>query len=301
MIRWFHRSGWKQVILGIPFLWMALFFAVPCLIVLAMSLALAATASPPFAFLPGWPFATTENFAFVLSDSLYIRAYIVSAVNAATATLFCLALGYPMALAIARTSRRWRNVWLMVVILPFWISFLLRVYAWMGLMGASSWFNRGLTAIVNLALPEASHVVSVPMMNSNFAVVLVMVYSYVPFMVLPLYATLERMDPALTEAATDLGARPVWTFLHITLPLSLPGIIAGSLLTFIPASGEFVIPSLVGDPSDPMIGRVINEEFVSARDWPIASAVAIMLLAFLLIPILVYNHFEARDLKQVSR
>jgi putrescine transport system permease protein len=298
MIGWFHRRGWKLVILGIPYLWMGLFFALPCGIIAAMSLALAATASPPFAFLLDWPFATTENFAYILSDSLYLRAYIVSAFNAATATLLCLALGYPMALAIARTSRQWRNVWLMVVILPFWISFLLRVYAWMGLMSASSWFNSGLTSIVNFALPEAAHLESVPMMNSNFAVVLVMVYSYLPFMILPLYATLERLDPILTEAATDLGARPVWTFLHTTLPLSLPGVIAGSLLTFIPASGEFIIPSLVGDPSDPMIGRVINEEFVSARDWPLASAIAITLMVFLLIPIMVYNHFESRDLER---
>ena len=153
---------------------------------------------------------------------------------------------------------------------------------------------------MNLFLPEAAHLANLPMMNSNFAVILVMVYSYLPFMVLPLYATLERIDPSLTEAATDLGARPVWTFLHVTLPLSLPGIIAGSLLTFIPASGEFVIPSLVGDPSDPMIGRIINEEFVGARDWPLASAVAITLLAFLMIPILVYNHFEARDLARAK-
>ena len=288
------------MILAVPYLWMLLFFAVPCGIIAAMSLALAATAAPPFEFLPDWPFASLENFAYILSDSLYVRAYIISAINAATATAFCLALGYPMALAIARTSRQWRNVWLMVVILPFWISFLLRVYAWMGLMSASSWFNQGLTGVVNLFLPEAAHLANLPMMNSNFAVILVMVYSYLPFMVLPLYATLERIDPSLTEAATDLGARPVWTFLHVTLPLSLPGIIAGSLLTFIPASGEFVIPSLVGDPSDPMIGRIINEEFVGARDWPLASAVAITLLAFLMIPILVYNHFEARDLARAK-
>ena len=213
---------------------------------------------------------------------------------AATATFFCLLLGYPMALGITRVSRTWRNILLMLVVLPFWTSFLLRVYAWMGLLGSNSWFNKGLTALINMALPADHAFTSLPLMNSNFAVVLVMVYSYLPFMILPLYANLEKLDQTLNEAATDLGSRPWQVFKDVTLPLSIPGIIAGGLLVFIPASGELIIPTLVGNASDPMIGRVISDEFSSARDWPMASAVAVALLLLLVLPIMAYNHFERR-------
>jgi putrescine transport system permease protein len=180
------------------------------------------------------------------------------------------------------------------VILPFWTSFLLRVYAWMGLLGANSWFNKGLTALVNAVLPAEFAIRSIPMMNSNFAVILVMVYSYLPFMILPLYANLEKLDRALNEAAADLGSRPWQVFRDVTLPLSLPGIVAGGLLVFIPASGELIIPTLVGNAADPMIGRVISDQFSSARDWPMASAVAVALLLLLVLPIMAYGHFEKR-------
>ena len=182
----------------------------------------------------------------------------------------------------------------MLVILPFWTSFLLRVYAWIGLMGTNSWFNKGLTAAINIFLPVDSAIRSVPMMNTNFAVVLVMVYSYLPFMILPLYANLEKLDHSLNEAAIDLGSRPWQVFRDITLPLSIPGIIAGGLLVFIPASGELIIPSLVGNAMDPMIGRVINDQFANAHDWPMASAVAVALLFLLVVPMMAYVHFEAK-------
>jgi putrescine transport system permease protein len=183
---------------------------------------------------------------------------------------------------------------LMLVILPFWTSFLLRVYAWMGLLGNNSWFNRALTDAYNWIVPTEWALRSIPMMNTNFAVVLVMVYSYLPFMILPLYANLEKLDRTLDEAAMDLGSRPSRVFLDITLPLSIPGMIAGGLLVFIPAAGELIIPSLVGNASQPMIGRVISDEFSSARDWPMASAVAVALLFLLVFPMMAYTHFEGK-------
>ena len=182
----------------------------------------------------------------------------------------------------------------MLVILPFWTSFLLRVYAWIGLLGTNSWFNKGLTNIINLLLPEHLELQNLILMNSNFAVVRVMVYSYLPFMILPLYANLEKLDMTLNEAAMDLGSRPWQVFKDVTLPLSMLGIIAGGMLVFIPASGELIIPSLVGSASDPMIGRVINDEFFSARDWSMASAVAVALLLLLVVPAMAYTYFDGR-------
>lgn len=291
---WFHRRGWRDLIIGTPYGWLLAFFFVPFLIVLAMSFARRAELSPPIAFLDDWPWIRWDNYARLFGDTLYVRAYLTSLWNAATATLLCLLVGYPMALGMTRVSKSWRNILLMLVVLPFWTSFLLRVYAWMGLLGNNSWFNRGLTAIINAVLPQESQITALPMMNSNFAVVLVMVYSYLPFMILPLYANLEKLDNTLNEAAMDLGSRPWQVFRDVTLPLSVPGIIAGGLLVFIPASGELIIPSLVGNASDPMIGRVISDEFASARDWPMASAVAVALLLLLVIPMMVYSYFEGR-------
>jgi putrescine transport system permease protein len=291
---WFNRRGWRDLIIGIPYVWLLTFFLLPFVIVIAMSLARRAELSPPIAFLDEWPWIRGDNFARLFSDSLYIRAYLTSIWNAGVATFFCLLIGYPMALGITRVSKSWRNILLMLVILPFWTSFLLRVYAWMGLLGNNSWFNRGLTSLVNTVLPSEWALKSIPMMNSNFAVVLVMVYSYLPFMILPLYANLEKLDMTLNEAAMDLGSRPWQVFKDVTLPLSIPGIIAGGLLVFIPASGELIIPSLVGNSSDPMIGRVISDQFSSARDWPMASAVAVALLLLLVLPMMVYTYFEGR-------
>lgn len=295
LARWFNRTGWIRVTISVPYLWLILFFLLPFAIVLAMSFATRTPTAPPFSFGGEYPVLNTSHFARLVQDDLYIRAYLNSILNAAAATVMCLLIGYPMALGLTRVSRAWRNVLLMLVILPFWTSFLLRVYAWMGLMGSNSWFNKLLTAGWNAVVPAdwAQH--SIPMMNSGFAVALVTVYSYLPFMILPLYATLEKLDLTLNEAAMDLGSRPFAVFRDVTLPLSVPGIIAGSLLVFIPASGELIIPSLVGSSARPMIGRVISDEFASARDWPMASAVAVALLLLLVVPMMIYTYFEGKS------
>ncbi len=292
--QWFHLKGWRKSIISIPYIWLVAFFLVPFIIVIGMSLGVRTSTSPPIGFAAEWPYVTLENYGRLFGDSLYVRAYLISIYNAAIATALCLLLGYPMALCIARSNRSWRNILLMLIILPFWTSFLLRVYAWMGLMGSNSWFNKDLTAFVNLFLPASQAFKFIPMMNTNFAVVLVLVYSYLPFMILPLYANLENLDGTLNEAAMDLGSRPYQVFKDITLPLSMPGVIAGGLLVFIPASGELIIPTLVGSAADPMIGRVISDEFSAARNWPMASAVAVALLVMLVLPMMVYSYFEAR-------
>ncbi|KAB2887019.1 MAG: ABC transporter permease subunit [Albidovulum sp.] len=293
--RWFNRKGWINVTIAAPYVWLVLFFLLPFVIVIAMSFATRTPTAPPFSFGGEHPVLNTAHYARLFQDDLYIRAYLTSIANAGLATLLCLLIGYPMALGLTRVSPAWRNILLMLVILPFWTSFLLRVYAWIGLMGTNSWFNKLLTASWNWLVPTDWALRSIPMMNTNFAVVLVMVYSYLPFMILPLYANLEKLDRTLDEASMDLGSRPFRVFLDITLPLSVPGIIAGGLLVFIPASGELIIPSLVGNAGQPMIGRVISDEFASARDWPMASAVSVALLMLLVVPIMLYTHFEGKS------
>ena len=291
---WFNRRGWSDLIIALPYLWLLVFFLIPFVIVLALSFATRTPTAPPFGFGGENPILNTQGYARLFQDNLYIRAFLTSLKNAAVATALCMALGYPMALALTRVGRAWRSILLMLVILPFWTSFLLRVYAWMGLMGSQSWFNKLLTGAYNGIVSPETALRSIPMMNSNFAVVLVMVYTYLPFMILPLYANLEKLDPTLDEAAMDLGSRPFRVFWDITLPQSLPGIIAGGLLVFIPAAGELVIPSLVGDASSPMIGRVISDEFSSARDWPMASSVAVALLLLMVGPMMAYTYFQGK-------
>lgn len=293
--RWFNRRGWTKITIATPYVWLILFFLIPFVIVFAMSFATRTPTAPPFSFGGEHPVMNTDHYARLFQDDLYIRAYLNSIGNATLATLMCLLIGYPMALGLTRISRSWRNVLLMLVILPFWTSFLLRVYAWMGLMGTNSWFNKLLTGAYNWVMPDEMALRYIPMMNTGFAVVLVTVYSYLPFMILPLYANLEKLDLSLNEAAMDLGSRPFQVFRDVTFPLSLPGIIAGSLLVFIPASGELIIPSLVGSSSRPMIGRVISDEFASARDWPMASAVAVALLLLLVGPLMAYTYFEGKS------
>ena len=292
--RWFHRRGWSDLVIGLPYVWLLIFFLIPFLIVVAMSFGTRTSTAPPFGFGGENPAINLAGYARLFSDTLYIRAFVTSLTNAAGAMVLCLLIGYPMALGLTRVDRGWRNILLMLVILPFWTSFLLRVYAWMGLMGSNSWFNKLLTGAWNWLVPQAWDVANVPLMHSNFAVVLVMVYTYLPFMILPLYANLERLDPTLDEAAMDLGSRPFAVFRDVTLPQSIPGIIAGGMLVFIPAAGELVIPTLVGDSSAPMIGRVISDEFSSARDWPMASAVAVALLILMVGPMMIYARFDAR-------
>ena len=291
---WFDRKGWSDILILAPYIWLLLFFLLPFIIVVAMSVGTKTPTAPPISFGGDSPLINLQGYVRTVTDSLYFRAFITSLVSAGIATILCLLIGYPMALGLTRVSRSRRNILLMLVILPFWTSFLLRVYAWMGLMGKSSWFNVGLTELWNAIMPASWAIEFVPMMHSNFAVVLVMVYTYLPFMILPLYASLERLDPTLDEAALDLGSRPWQVFLDVTLPQSMPGIIAGGMLVFIPAAGELVIPTLVGDASSPMIGRVISDQFSAARDWPMASAIAVVLLVLMVGPAMIYSHFQAK-------
>jgi putrescine transport system permease protein len=288
---------WQPLVLVIPYAWMLLFFLVPFIIVLKISFADSIIARPPFTPLIAWTDAdhlsltiTFDNFEYLLQDSLYLRAYLNSLFIAAVSTLLCLLIGYPMAFAIARAPVHWRNIMLLMVVLPFWTPFLLRVYAWIGLLDQNGLINRAL---------EAAHIISSPLtlLYTPFAVYLGIIYSYLPFMVLPLYATLERLDATLDDAASDLGATPFTVFRDVTLPLSLPGIVAGSLLVFIPAVGEFVIPDLLGNASNVMIGRVLYDEFFSNRDWPTASAVAIALLVALVVPIILFQYFQSKQLE----
>jgi putrescine transport system permease protein len=270
----------RRAVLALPYLWLLLFFLVPFLIVLKISLAEQAIGIPPYTPLvaAGWRFqASAENYGRLVSDDLYLVAYLNAVKFAAISTLFCLLLGYPLAYGIVRAPRRWRNLLLMLVILPFWTSLLIRVYAWIGLLKGNGLINNALVAAGLVAEP-------LPLLDSAFAVYVGIVYSYLPFMVLPLYAQLEKLDGSLLEAAADLGCRPWQAFMRVTLPLSLPGIAAGGLLVFIPAVGEFVIPDLLGGPNTLMIGKVLWDEFFNNRDWPVASAVAIAMLVLLLIP-----------------
>jgi putrescine transport system permease protein len=292
--RWFDMRGWTLLLIGAPYVWLVILFLLPFLIVVAMSVATNTPTAPPFSFGGDHPWINLEPFTRVLTDGLYLRAFLTSILNAFVAMVLCLLIGYPMALGLTRVSKSWRTILLMLVILPFWTSFLLRVYAWMGLMGKNSWFNGLLTDFWNVLVPLDWAIRSVPMMHTNFAVVLVMVYTYLPFMILPLYASLERLDPTLDEAAMDLGSRPYQVFLDVTLPQSIPGIIAGGMLVFIPAAGELVIPSLVGNASQPMIGKIIQDEFGQARDWPMASAVAVALLVLMVVPTMIYSRYQAK-------
>jgi putrescine transport system permease protein len=291
---WLDRKAWRDFIVAIPYVWLLFFFLLPFFIVFAMSFARSLIAVPPFEYNSQWPYIVFDNYHRLFTDGRYLQAYSVSIINAGLATILCLIIGYPMALGIARTRGAWRNILLLLVILPFWTSFLLRVYAWIGLLSSNSWFNRGLTSLYNTFFGAFGTINNVPMMNTNFAVVLIIVYSYLPFMILPLYANLERLDYTLNEAAMDLGSKPWQVFKDVTLPLSIPGIVAGALLVFIPASGELVIPSLVGRADNPMIGRMINDEFGLNRDWPMASTVAVALLVLLVVPIMIYNHMVGR-------
>lgn len=284
----------------VPFLWLAAFFLLPFAIVLKISLSDPATAQPPYApvlSLETWEGIRAffegldlENYALLVSDSLYLDAALSSLRIAAVSTVLLLLLGYPMAYAMARAPEGRRPLLVALVILPFWTSFLIRVYAWIGILKPEGLLNQGLMALGLIDEPLA-------ILNTETAVFIGIVYAYLPFMVLPLYATLERQDPTLIEAALDLGSPPWHAFWSITVPLSLPGIVAGSLLCFIPIVGEFVIPDLLGGSETLMIGRTLWSEFFSNRDWPLAAAVAIVLLVILVVPIVIYRQAEARHLE----
>ncbi|MGB5690887.1 MAG: ABC transporter permease subunit [Woeseiaceae bacterium] len=274
---------WKKAIIVAPYLWLLVFFLAPFAIVLKISLA-----DPVFGLPPYSQTASLDNFAFLFSDRLYAITYLRSVFMAALATLLCLALGFPMAYGIARSRPATRNLLLLLIVLPFWISFLLRVYAWMGLMNNYGTINSLLLWAGVIDQP-------IPLMYTDFAVFVGLVYSYLPFMILPLYATLERMDLDLVDAAQDLGASRSRAFWDVTWPLARPGVIAGCLLVFIPAIGEYVIPYLLGGPESLLIGRVLFDEFFVNRDWPLASAVAIVLLLLLVIPIVLLQRYQARE------
>lgn len=289
----FHR----RVVFGIPFLWLLLFFLLPFALVLKISFSSAVMAIPPYQ--PVFTFVDNtvsvvvnfSNYLFLLSDSLYIAAYWGSVKIAFVSTLVCLLIGYPMAYAMARASARMQLVLLLLVMLPSWTSFLIRVYAWMGILGNQGLLNNLLMWLGVISEP-------LKMLNTNLAVVLGIAYAYLPFMVLPIYTNLVKLDVRLLEAASDLGCRSLTTFWTITLPLSKAGIIAGSMLVFIPAVGEFVIPELLGGPDTLMIGKVLWEEFFNNRDWPVASSLAIVMLALLLIPIVLFHRLQAREMEK---
>jgi putrescine transport system permease protein len=291
----------RSVVTAIPYLWLLLFFLIPFVIVLKISFSSTLIAMPPYEPLLHW---TAEkvlqiklnlgNFAFLVEDNLYWKAYLNSIWVASVSTLFCLLLGYPIAYAIARSNPSARNILMLLIVLPFWTSFLLRVYAWIGILKNNGLLNNFLIWIGAIDQP-------IQMLQTDFAVYVGIVYSYLPFMILPLYANLEKMDLTLLEAAADLGCKPWQGFLKVTLPLSLPGVRAGCLLVFIPAVGEFVIPSLLGDPGMLMIGKVLWTEFFNNRDWPIASAVAIVLLLFLVVPMMYFQRAQDAEAGGVHR
>ena len=286
----------RRVVAGIPILWLLLLFLIPFLIVFRISFSEVRLAIPPYTPLFTWHHGSPSlqlhwsSYAFLFTDSLYASSYLYSLKVAAVSTLCCLLIGYPMAYAIARAAPASRPVLLMLIVLPFWTSVLLRGYAWIGLLK-----NNGVINNVLLWLGVIHH--PLVLLQTDFAVYIGIVYSYLPFMILPLYANLEKHDGALLEAAADLGARPMRAFLRITLPQSLAGILAGSLLVFIPAVGEYVIPTLLGRPDQLMIGRVLADEFFENRDWPVASAVAILVLMLLVIPIMWFQRLERRELE----
>jgi len=283
---------WRAFVIRLPYLWLLLFFLAPFLIVFKISFADPVLAQPPFTPLFDWTQAgwgvlqaTLDNYRFLVSDNLYALSYLKSIWVAAISTLLCVLLGYPMAYGIARARPDVRFILLLLVILPFWTSFLLRVYAWMGILSTKGLINNALLALGVIDEP-------LQILYTDTAVFLGIVYSYLPFMILPLYATLERLDIRMLEAASDLGARPMTVFWDVTFPISRPGVIAGCLLVFIPALGEYVIPALLGGLDSLMIGRQLFDEFYANRDWPVASAVASILLVILVVPMMLLNRYQ---------
>jgi len=292
-----HRSPARWLVVLIPYVWMALFFIAPFLIIFKISLSDTAIAMPPYVPVFGgfdqigefFSGLDLENYVFLTEDSLYYSAYLSSLRIAAISTFLLLLIGYPMALAMARAPLSVRPTLLMMVILPFWTSFLIRVYAWIGILKPEGLLTLLLQTIGLLGPTE-----QVQIYRTEIAVFIGIVYSYLPFMVLPLYAALEKMDGTLLEAANDLGCPPWKAFWRVTFPLSIPGVIAGAMICFIPITGEFVIPDLLGGANTLMIGKTLWTEFFGNRDWPLASAVAILLLLVLVIPIAIFQNQQQK-------
>ncbi|WP_118181376.1 ABC transporter permease subunit [Paraburkholderia phosphatilytica] len=298
-VRRFNLTGRTAVVAG-PFVWLVLFFLVPFLLVLKISFADLQLGVPPYTELTSFKDGVLNialdlgHYAFLVTDSLYIATYINSVIVAAISTLLCLLIGYPMAYYIARSNPATRNILMMAVMLPFWTSFLIRVYAWIGILKNNGLLNNFLMSVGLIHTP-------IELYHTNTAVYIGMVYSYLPFLVMPLYAHLVKMDLTLLEAAYDLGAKPWKAFLQITLPLSKNGIIAGCLLVFIPAVGEYVIPELLGGADTLMIGRVMWNEFFDNADWPMASAVTCAMVLLLLVPMALFQHAQAKELEEGKR
>lgn len=288
------RLPGRALVVSIPYFWLLLFLLAPALIVLKISFSTAEIGQPPYTSIVEWledgylqiklNFGT---YGYLFSDDLYAFAYFNALRTAFVSTILCLLLGYPMAYGIARARPAVRPVLLMLVVMPFWTSFLIRIYAWIGILKENGFINQMLMSLGLIDQP-------LQILYTQTSVYIGMVYAYLPFMILPLYTALEKLDNTLLEAAADLGARPWKVFLRITLPLSLPGVLAGSLLVFIPATGEYVIPTLLGGPDQLMIGNVLANEFFENRDWPVASAVAIALLIALILPIMWFQKLQQR-------
>jgi len=286
-----HIHG-RQLVIGVPYLWFLILAFIPLLIVLKISLSEmeSTSVSSMISWTQGWP-TIKLNFAsyiFLGTDPLYFETYLSSIKYALITTVICLAIGYPFAYFMARSPKHLQPMLLMLIMLPFWTSFLLRIYAWKTLLVSNGVINNVLMAIGLIDTP-------LPMMNTPFSLLVGMVYSYLPFMILPLYANLSKLDLRYLEAAADLGTSPFKAFWLITVPLSKAGIIAGSMLVFIPAVGEYVIPELLGGPDTLMIGRVLWDEFFSNNDWPMASAVAVVMILLILMPMALFNKYQAEQ------
>ncbi|MGQ7960506.1 ABC transporter permease subunit [Pseudomonas sp. SP16.1] len=286
----------RHAVIGVPFLWLFMFFLLPFVIVLKISFAEAAVAIPPYTEIYEWAdskltlLLNLGNYIFLTEDALYLSAYLGSLQVAFFSTLLCLLIGYPMAYAIARAPKEHQTVLLLLIMMPTWTAILIRVYAWMGILGNNGLLNNLLMGMGLIDTP-------LQILNTNVAVYIGVVYSYLPFMILPLYANLVKHDLSLLEAASDLGSSNFNNFWRITVPLSKNGIIAGSMLVFIPVVGEFVIPELLGGPETLMIGKVLWQEFFNNRDWPVASALAVVMLAILIVPIILFNRNQAKELE----
>ena len=284
----------RLINIGVPYFWLGLFFLLPFVIVLRISVAEPVLAQPPYTALWTWVEdgllqiqINLQNFILIWQDDIYLAALLNSVWVAFICTLLCLLLGYPMAYAIATAAERRRATLLMLVILPFWTSFLIRVYAWIGILNGNGLLNSFLLWLGVIDAP-------LEILHTQTAVYIGVVYSYLPFMILPLYANLTRLDPTLLEAAADLGCRPLRAFVRVTLPLSMAGIVAGSMLVFIPVVGEFVIPDLLGSPGSLMVGKLLWTEFFGNKDWPLASTLAILLLAILVVPFVLMQRLQQR-------
>jgi putrescine transport system permease protein len=286
----------RHLVIGLPFAWLFMFFILPFAIVLKISFAEADVAIPPYTEIYSYAeekfqiLLNLGNYLMLASDELYLSAYLGSLKMAFISTTLCLLIGYPMAYAIARAPKEMQTVYVLLIMMPTWTAILIRVYAWMGILSNNGLLN---SALLGMGLIDEPLVI----LNTNLAVYIGVVYSYLPFMVLPLYANLVKHDLSLLEAASDLGARSLTSFWKITVPLSKNGIIAGSMLVFIPVVGEFVIPEMLGGPETLMIGKVLWQEFFNNRDWPVASALAVVMLAVLMIPIVLFNRNEAKALE----